>query len=138
MGVERALQGLQEEAPKEAGEDPDRQKEAGPTRHPVLPIRCQDRRTTPKETTQLIRELARIMPDKQIAAQLNRLGIPTAKGHTWTRIRVGNFRTQNYIANFQSDERQARGELTVEEAAEKLGVSYMKPVQIKSAVKSGW
>jgi hypothetical protein len=49
--------------------------------------------TAPTETVDLIRQLARRMPDKQIAAQLNRLGIETAKGHTWTRIRVGNFET---------------------------------------------
>jgi excisionase family DNA binding protein len=64
------------------------------------------------------------MSDKQIAAQLNRLGIKTAKGHTWTRVRVGNFRTIHEIANYSHGERGARGELTLEEAATRLGVSY--------------
>jgi hypothetical protein len=50
--------------------------------------------TAPAETVDLIRQLARRMSDKQIAAQLNRLGVETAKGHTWTRIRVGNFPPQ--------------------------------------------
>jgi excisionase family DNA binding protein len=80
---------------------------------------------TQPETTQLIGALARLMPDKQIAAQLNRLGLPSAKGHTWTRIRVGSFRKQNQIPNFQPGERQARGDLTIEEVATRLNVSYM-------------
>jgi excisionase family DNA binding protein len=84
----------------------------------------QHRWTTSVETADLIRQLARRMSDKQIAAQLNRLGIRTAKGHTWTRIRVGNFRTIHEIPNYSPGEREARGELTLEEAATQLGVSY--------------
>ena len=80
--------------------------------------------TTSVETADLIRQLARRMTDKQIAAQLNRLGIKTSKGHTWTRIRVGNFRTIHEIPNYSPGEREARGELTLEEAATRLGVSY--------------
>jgi len=80
--------------------------------------------TTSDATVDLIRQLARRMSDKQIAAQLNRFGIETAKGHTWTRIRVGNFRTIHEIPNYSPGEREARGELTLEEAATQLGVSY--------------
>ena len=80
--------------------------------------------TTSVETVDLIRQLARRMSDKQLAAQLNRLGIKTAKGHTWTRTRVGNFRTIHEITNYSPGEREARGELTLEEAATQLGVSY--------------
>jgi excisionase family DNA binding protein len=84
----------------------------------------QHRWTTDKATTELIQELARLMSDKQIAAQLNRMGIRSAKGHTWTRIRVGNFRSHNDIANYQPGERQARGDLSIEDVAARLGVSY--------------
>src|SRR6266481_10083173 len=76
---------------------------------------------TSTDTLELIRQLARLMPDKQIAAQLNRMGIKSSKGHTWTRTRVGNFRTINDIPNYTPGERQARGDLTIDEAAEKLG-----------------
>ena len=38
--------------------------------------------TTPEDTCELIRQLARRMPDIQIAGQLNRMGIKSAKGHT--------------------------------------------------------
>jgi excisionase family DNA binding protein len=75
-------------------------------------------------TVALVRQLARVMPDKQIAAQLNRMGMKSAKGHTWTRTRVGNFRNENDIPNYTPGERQARGELTIEEAADTLSVSY--------------
>jgi excisionase family DNA binding protein len=79
---------------------------------------------TEEDTLELVQQLARQMSDKQIAAQLNRMKIPSAKGHTWTRTRVGNFRTTNNIPNYSPGERQARGEVTIEEAAGILGVSY--------------
>lgn len=79
---------------------------------------------TTESTLELIEQLARLMSDKQITAQLNRMGIKSAKGHSWTRTRVGNFRKTNAIANYTPGERQARGELTIEEVAEKVGASY--------------
>jgi len=84
-------------------------------------------------TLELIRQLARLMSDKNIAAQLNRMGITSSKGHTWTRTRVGNCRKVNDIANYSPGERQARGELTVEETAQKLGVSYSTVQRMISA-----
>lgn len=79
---------------------------------------------TPPETVDLVRQLARQMTDKQLAAQLNRLGIKTAKEHTWTRLRVGNFRQIHDIPNYSPGEHHTRGELRVDEAATRLGVSY--------------
>jgi excisionase family DNA binding protein len=79
---------------------------------------------TSESTVSLIKQLARVMSDAQIAAQLNRMGIKSAKGHTWTRLRVGGFRKSNSIGNYTPGERQTRGELTVDETAKKLGVSY--------------
>ena len=79
---------------------------------------------TADSTLALIKQLARVMSDQQIAAQLNRMGIKTAKEYGWTRSRVGSFRKSNAIANYAPGERQARGEFTIEEAANKLGVSY--------------
>ena len=79
---------------------------------------------TSEDSLVLIQQLARLMSDKQIAGQLNRMGIKSSKEHTWTRTRVGKFRTVNDIPNYTPGERQARGELTVEEVAKKLGVSY--------------
>ena len=84
----------------------------------------QTRWKTTESTLDLIKQLARLMSDKKIAAQLNRMGIKSAKGHSWTRLRVGNFRNDNGIANYSPGERQARGEMTIEEVATKLGLSY--------------
>ena len=79
---------------------------------------------TAESTLVLIEQLARVMSDQKIAAQLNRMGIKTAKGYGWTRSRVGSFRKSNAIANYAPGERQARGEFTIEEVAKRLGVSY--------------
>ena len=79
---------------------------------------------TTESTLALIEQLARLMSDRQIAAQLNRMGIKSAKGHGWTRSRVGVFRKDNAIANYSPGERQARAELTIEEVASRLEVSY--------------
>jgi excisionase family DNA binding protein len=86
--------------------------------------RGEHRWTTDQPTIALIRALARQMPDKQRAAPRNRLGRKSAKEHTWTRIRVGNVRKAHNMANYQPGERQARGELTLEDVAARLGVSY--------------
>jgi excisionase family DNA binding protein len=77
------------------------------------------------EVEQIIRELARVMPDSRIAGLLNRAGKRTAKGLRWHRNHVCVFRNARDIAVYQEGERQARGELTLEEAAEALGVSTM-------------
>src|SRR3954451_8247383 len=50
----------------------------------------QNRWKTEEATEQLVRELARVLPDHSIAPVLNRLGIRSAKGHSWTQLRVRN------------------------------------------------
>jgi DNA invertase Pin-like site-specific DNA recombinase len=55
----------------------------------------------------LIEALARQMPDKSIAAVLNRSGKQTGRGNTWTRMRVCSVRTQKGIALYQEGERRA-------------------------------
>jgi excisionase family DNA binding protein len=80
---------------------------------------------TDENTTQLITALARILPDKSIAAFLNRIGRRTAKGHTWTGFRVKAFRNGRGIAVYRAGERAERGEMTAEEAAAELGVTRM-------------
>jgi hypothetical protein len=71
----------------------------------------------------LIEALARQMPDKSIAAVLNRSGKQTGRGNTWTRMRVCSVRNQKGIAPYQEGERKARGEVTLNEAADMLAVS---------------
>src|ERR1700726_2462228 len=42
----------------------------------------------PDDTIALVRELARLMPDRQIARLLNRTGVETGHGNAWTQERV--------------------------------------------------
>jgi hypothetical protein len=53
------------------------------------------------------------MPDKSIAAVLNRSGKQTGRGNSWTRMRVCSVRSQKGIAPYQEGERKARGEVTL-------------------------
>ena len=85
---------------------------------------------TSAETKQLICDLARLLPDGSIAALLNRIGVRSAKGHTWTQLRVQNFRAAHQIAIYREGERTERGELILHEAASRLGVSKMTVVRL--------
>jgi hypothetical protein len=64
----------------------------------------QNRWKTDVATVQLIRELARMLPDHSIAPVLNRLGIRSAKGQSWTQLRVRNFRSVHQIAVYREGE----------------------------------
>ncbi|MER8427881.1 hypothetical protein [Mesorhizobium sp. M1403] len=63
-------------------------------------IEAQDQRRrqaslgSPGDTSTLVRELARLMPDRQIAQVLNRAGKPTGRGNGWTPARVCSFRSR--------------------------------------------
>jgi excisionase family DNA binding protein len=81
-------------------------------------------------TEQLIRDLARLLLDGSIASILNRLGMRTAKGHTWTQQRVCIFRNDHNIAVYRDGERAERGELIRHEAAGRLGVSKTTVVRL--------
>jgi excisionase family DNA binding protein len=85
----------------------------------------QHRWKTSATTEQLIRDLARLLPDASIASILNRLSIRTAKGRTWNQQRVGVFRNDHDIDVYRDGERAERGELILSEAASRLGVSKM-------------
>jgi excisionase family DNA binding protein len=90
----------------------------------------QHRWKTSATTEQLIRDLARLLPDGSIAAILNRLGMRTAKGHTWTQQRVCVFRNDHNIEVYRDSERTERGELILHEAASRLGTSKMTVVRL--------
>jgi hypothetical protein len=71
----------------------------------------------PDDTIALMRELARLMPDRQIARLLNRIGIATGHGNAWTQERVRGFRnhtrlpvtaTANGLSAARSRSRQQR------------------------------
>ena len=83
----------------------------------------QHRFRTDAETGELVRALARQLPDGGIAAMLNRLGRRTGRGNTWTEARVRSHRNSHGVAVHVPGEMAERGELTLTEAAERLGAS---------------
>lgn len=87
--------------------------------------RGEHRWKTAATTEELLRDLARVLPDGKIASVLNRLGIRTAKDNTWTQERVRTFRNDHSIAVYREGEREERGELVLHEAATRLGISTM-------------
>jgi DNA invertase Pin-like site-specific DNA recombinase len=84
----------------------------------------------PEDTMSLVRELARLMPDRQIARLLNRSGKPTGYGNGWTEQRVRGFRKHHDIAVYRDGEWAERGEITLEAAAEIIGVSKMTALRM--------
>lgn len=75
------------------------------------------------DVVEIVTSLARLMPDKTIAAVLNRAGKTTGKGNSWTSSRVKSLRLHRQIPVYREGERQERGELTLDEAAQRLAVS---------------
>jgi len=89
-----------------------------------------NRWTIPTDTLSLIRELARQMPDRQIARLLNRAGKPTGRGNGWTEERVRSFRGYHDIAVYREGEWAERGEITLEAAAQIVGVTTMTALRM--------
>ena len=89
--------------------------------------------STDAEIHDLIRALARQQPDGAIAATLNRLGKRTGRGNAWTQARVCSFRSTHGVAVHRPGEMAERAELTLEEAARRLGVSKMTVLRLISA-----
>ena len=94
----------------------------------------QTRWVTDADVVDLVRALARHMPDQTIAAVLNRSGKSTGRGNSWTRSRVCSLRNQKEIAVYRDGERSERGEVTLFEAAETLAVS---PSTIRRMIAAG-
>ena len=84
----------------------------------------------PEDTISLVRELARLMPDRQITRLLNRFGKPTGYGNGWTEQRVYDFRKHHGIAGYRDGEWAERGEITLDAAAEMIGVCKMTALRM--------
>jgi excisionase family DNA binding protein len=83
----------------------------------------QTRWTVEADVVDLVRVLARQLPDMAIAAILNRSGKLTGRGATWTRTHVSGLRNSNGISIYHEGERATRGEVTLDEAAAILNIS---------------
>jgi DNA invertase Pin-like site-specific DNA recombinase len=78
----------------------------------------------------LVRELARLMPDRQIARLLNRSGTQMATGRAWSEQSVHGFRKHRDIAPYRDGEWVERGEITLEAAATIIGVCNMTALRM--------
>jgi excisionase family DNA binding protein len=77
---------------------------------------------TSDEAIAVIKSMAARWSDEDIAATLNRMGMPTGQGKTWTAHRVSSLRRVRGIHAYRSAEKNGEW-LTLTEAATKLGVS---------------
>jgi len=81
-----------------------------------------------------MRSMASRWPDDDIAATLNRMGIRTGQGKTWTARRVGALRTVHGIHAYRSAEKGGEW-LTMSEAAALLNVTHHV---IRRLIKEGF
>jgi DNA invertase Pin-like site-specific DNA recombinase len=89
--------------------------------------------STPAQALAVMRSMAGRWSDQDIAASLNRMGMPTGQGKTWTAHRVGSVRRVRGIHGYRSAEKNGEW-LTMRDAAAKLGVSHH---QIRKLIKVG-
>jgi DNA invertase Pin-like site-specific DNA recombinase len=89
---------------------------------------------TDKEAIDIVRELAAIMPDRTIAATLNRLSHKTAHGKNWTQDLVRSLRKSYSVPVYDPKSQNRQGLVTMTEAAKLLG-TY--PMLIKRLIKMG-
>jgi excisionase family DNA binding protein len=88
---------------------------------------------TPEEALAVMRSMATRSSDEDIAASLNRMGMPTGQGKTWMAHRVSSLRRVHGIHAYRSAEKNGEW-LTMSEAATTLGVSRHR---IRRLIKDG-
>ncbi|RWO18985.1 recombinase family protein [Mesorhizobium sp.] len=89
--------------------------------------------STPEAALAIMRSMATRWSDTDIAATLNRMGMQTGQGKTWTARRVGALRTVHKIHGYRSAEKNGEW-LTLTEAAKKLGVTAHR---VRRLIKEG-
>jgi excisionase family DNA binding protein len=88
---------------------------------------------TTEDALAVMRSMAGRWSDEHIAASLNRMGMPTGQGKTWTAHRVASVRRVRGIHAYRSAEKDGEW-LTMTEAATALGVTNHA---IRRLVKTG-
>jgi DNA-directed RNA polymerase subunit N (RpoN/RPB10) len=73
------------------------------------------------EAIEVLQQMAANHTDEQIATTLNRLGFQTGAGNTWSEHRVYTARHYHHLPAY--DPQRSSGFLTLEQAAEHLGLS---------------
>lgn len=88
---------------------------------------------TPEEALAVMRSMATRWSDDDIAASLNRMGMTTGQGKTWTAHRVSSLRRVHGIHAYRSAEKSGEW-VTMFEAAKMLGVTSHR---IRHLIKDG-
>ncbi len=88
---------------------------------------------TADDALAVMRSMAGRWSDEHVAASLNRMGLPTGQGKTWTAHRVASVRRVRGIHAYRSAEKDGEW-LTMTEAAKALGVTNHV---IRRLIKSG-
>jgi excisionase family DNA binding protein len=88
---------------------------------------------TADDALAVMKSMAGRWSDEHIAASLNRMGLPTGQGKTWTAHRVSSVRRVRGIHAYKSAEKDS-GWLTMSEAAKALSVTNHV---IRRLIKSG-
>lgn len=87
----------------------------------------------PAAADTVIRDMATKWSDEHVAATLNRMGLKTGQGLSWSAKRVASHRRTHGIAGYESKLKDGRC-LTMSEAAAQLGVSHYA---IRCLIKTG-
>ena len=90
-------------------------------------------RTTSGEAVKLIRQLAEITDDGDIARVLNRCGLKTGTGQSWNQSRVKWIRQQYQIPAFSQKSHEQSGLLNLRQTADQLAVS---PDTVRRLIKA--
>ncbi|MFN0251372.1 MAG: recombinase family protein [Kofleriaceae bacterium] len=85
------------------------------------------------EADAVIRDMATRWSDEHVAATLNRMGLTTGRGLTWTAKRVNSHRRTHGLSGYESKTKDGRC-LTMTEAAKQLGVSHYA---VRCLIKTG-
>ncbi len=91
------------------------------------------RRCTGMEAVQVIRNMAGHFTDEQMATTLNRLGLRTGAGNTWSEQRVYSMRHYHELPAYDPNSRDT-SVVTMEQAAQHLGVS---PTSVRRMIEKG-
>src|SRR5436305_1451031 len=92
---------------------------------------------TTEDALAVMRSMAGRWSDEHIAASLNRMGLPTGQGKTWTAHRVSSVRRVRGIHAYRSAEKDGEW-LTMTEAAKALGVTNHAIRHLIKSVPTTW
>jgi DNA invertase Pin-like site-specific DNA recombinase len=94
----------------------------------------QHRFRTALEIVDLVRDLAQVSPDRDIASVLNRLGVKTGKENTWTEVRIRSLRSAHGIRAYSPEAKETAQWVTMREAGARLGIS---PMSVRRLIARG-